>query len=184
MQRTIIFLSGFTIPTWLAKTKYIWDDSLWKDYQKIYISSKTPISDGMVDRELDSLCELVNRFPNVTLAGMSLGAWWAANLASHPESKIKKMVLWTPLGDANAYSIFNVTRRHHPTNKIPNKHNVGPHRSALFLAKYDWIVPAHDHTPDLITKFDPTIYKLDGGHVYQPNHKPGLLFMKDWIELD
>jgi pimeloyl-ACP methyl ester carboxylesterase len=184
MQRTIIFLSGFMIPIWAAKTKFVWNDSLWKDYNKIYLSSKTPLSDGMVDRELDNLCRLVNNFPNVTLAGMSLGAWWAANLASHTECKIKKLVLWTPLGDANAYPIFNVTKRHHPANKTPNQHNVGPHRCAIFSAEYDLIVPPHFHTKDLISKFDSITYKLDGGHIYQPNHQAGLKFMKDWVELD
>jgi pimeloyl-ACP methyl ester carboxylesterase len=184
MARTIIFISGFAVPKWLAKTRFVWENSLWEGYRKIYLPSRTPLSDGMVERELDNLCSLVNQYPNVTLAGQSLGAWWAANLACHPQSKIKKLVLWTPLGDANAYPIFNVTARHHPPFKIPNKHNVGPHKTAVFCAKDDLIVPPREHAADLITQFQPTVYRLDGGHLLQSNHKAGLIFMKDWIELD
>jgi len=138
----------------------------------------------MVERELHTLTSLVNQFPNVTVAGQSLGAWWAANLACQPQSRIKKLVLWTPLGDANAYPIFNVTQRHHPPHKTPNKHNVGPHRAAVFAAKDDLIVPPREHSLPLINQFEPTVYRLDGGHLLQSNHKAGLIFMKDWIELD
>jgi pimeloyl-ACP methyl ester carboxylesterase len=184
MDRTIIFISGFAVPTWLAKTRFVWDDSLWKDYRRIYLPSRTPLSDNMVERELDKLCHLTHLFPNVTLAGQSLGAWWAANLACHPQSKIKKLALWTPLGDANAYPIFNVTQRHHPSNKTANKRNVGPHHAAIFCAKNDLIVPPKEHSLPLISQFEPTVYRLDGGHLLQSNHKAGLIFMKDWIELD
>lgn len=183
-MKTIIFISGFMVPKLLAKSKFVWEDSMWKDYRRIHIPSKTPLSDTMVDRELDRLCHLVNMFPNAIVAGHSLGAWWAANLACHPQSKIKKLVFWTPLSDTVAYPIFNVTNRHYPVYKSPNAHNVGPHKTLTFEAVNDFIVPPKDHSFQLNNHFKGTLYRLKGGHFFQSNHKAGLLFMKDWVELD
>ena len=172
------------VPKWLAKSKFVWNDSFWKDYQRIYLFSKIPTSDYMVEKELDELCSFVNLFPNVTLAGQSLGAWWGANLACHPESKISKLVLWTPLGHAHDYPIFNVTFQHHPINKTPNSHNIGPHRTMVAYAQDDLIVPHERHAWGLMRQFSSTDYVLNGGHLLQSNHQAGLSFMKEWIELD
>jgi hypothetical protein len=184
MPRTIIFISGFMVPKLIAKSSLVWDDGIWKDYHRIYLDGKTPTSDRMVSQELDKLCKFVNQFPNVTVAGQSLGAWWAANLACQIQSKIKKLVLWTPLCDARDYPFLNVTPRHDPSNKVPNSHNVGPSRTAVFAANDDWITPHREHGYSLSVRFKATDYSLNGGHYFQSNHKSGLLFMKDWIELD
>jgi pimeloyl-ACP methyl ester carboxylesterase len=184
MKRTIIFLSGFMVPNILAKTRFVWDDSIWKDYHRIYMPSKTPTSDYMVAKELDRLSGIVNAYPNVTFAGQSLGAWWGANLACRPESKIKKLALWIPLGDAQAYPIFNASRTYHPPHLIPNQNSIGPHRTIVYYGKRDFIVPPKNHCFDLIKLFNAESYPLDGGHFFQINHKAGLNFMKDWIEID
>lgn len=183
-MRTIIFISGLLIPKIIAKTKFVWDDQFWKNYRRIYITSRIPTSDSMVEEELRSLNNLISSYPQVTVAGQSLGAWWAANLACRPESKINKLVMWTPLGDASAYPIFNVSRNFHPPYLIPNSHNKGPHKSIVFYGKRDLIVPHKCHSVDLINTFNATSYPLSGGHAFQKNHKAGLQFMKDWIELD
>ncbi len=180
-MRTIIFLSGFMVPQALAKSKFVWEDSLWRDYRRLYLPSKTPLSDNMVEKELDRLCRLVNLFPKSVVAGHSLGAWWAANLACHSQAKIDKLVFWTPLGDTRPYPIFNVTQRHHPMNKVP--YLVGPHKVLTMEAQYDFIVPPREHSYCLNHHFKSTLYKLQGGHFFQSNHKAGLLFMKDWIDL-
>jgi pimeloyl-ACP methyl ester carboxylesterase len=183
-MRTIIFISGFMVPKWLAKSRFVWNDSLWKYYRRIYLPSKTPLSDSMVDRELDKLCHLVNLFPDAILAGHSLGAWWAANLACSPNANISKLVFWTPLGDTTDYPIFNATKRHYPPRKTPNPNLIGPHKALTFEGKYDFIVPPKDHSHCLNQHFKGMSYHLKGGHFYQSNHKAGLLFMKDWIGLE
>ena len=182
-MRTIIFLNGFMVPKKLATSKFVWDDSMWGDYRRIYLPSKTPLSDSMVDRELDRLCYLVNLFPNTIVAGHSLGAWWAANLACHPQAKIDKLVFWTPLADTKDYPIFNVTHRHHPMRKTPHPHNVGPHKTLSFEAQYDFIVPPREHSYHLNNHFKGSLYRLKGGHFFQSNHRAGLIYMKDWLEL-
>lgn len=182
MNKTIIFISGWAVPKIIAKSKLVWDESHWSDYRCLWISSKTPTSDRMVERELDRLQRLVELFPGATLAGQSLGAWWSANLALRPEVLIKKLVLWTPLCDAGEFPIFNVTPRYHPPNQelLDNK---GPHRVLSMIAKDDWIVHPREHGITLAQHFRSTPYTLDGGHFYQSNHKAGLQYMKDWIEL-
>lgn len=184
VDRTIIFLSGLGVPKILARSRFIWNDPLWQNYRRIYVTTKIPTSDKMVERELANLCQLVNSFTNVAIAGQSLGAWWGANLACYPEANIKKLIMWTPLGDASCYPIFNVTPRHHPMNKSPNLHNVGAYRTAVFSAKYDIVVPIKEHAITLSNHFDALNYHLDGGHFFQKNHQAGLHFMKEWIELD
>lgn len=182
-MQTIIFLSGFAIPNWLSKTKFIWNKPFWENYNCIFLTSKIPISDNMVERELYKLSYLTQKIPNAIVAGHSLGAWWAGNLACHPESKIQKLILWTPLGDTTAYPIFNVTKRFNPIYNIPNKKNVGGDKALLISAKNDLVVPAHKHAHLFMTPFKPTTYELDGGHFYQKNHKEALQFMKKWIML-
>lgn len=183
MRKTIIFISGWAVPKLLAQSKYVWDDPFWNGYNRIYISSKTPTSDNMVQKELNELCSLVNSFPGVIVAGHSLGAWWAANLACHPQSKIKKLVFWTPLGNTSFYPIFNVTMLHHPMNKAPNVHNMGPANVLTVDAREDLIVQPYHHSIPLNRHFKSTMYSLNGGHFFQTNHKSGLRYMRDWLEL-
>jgi pimeloyl-ACP methyl ester carboxylesterase len=136
----------------------------------------------MVQKELDKLEHLLKLYPNATIAGHSLGGWWASNLALRPEVQIKKMVLWTPLGNAEDYPIFNVSPRYHPPNQpITNTH--GPHRVLVYSAKDDLIVPPPRHGWRLISHFNAMNYVLQGGHLYQSNHRAALEYMKDWIEV-
>lgn len=181
MNKTIIFLSGWMVPKFVSKSKLVWDESFWSDYRCLWISSKTPTSDGMVKRELDRLQHLLELFPGAAIAGQSLGGWWAANLALRPKLNIKKMVLWTPLGNAGAYPIFNVTPRYHPPNQLTNA-NYGPGRVLIFEAKHDLIVPPQHHAINLVQHFGGLRYTLNGGHFYQSNHRQALEYMKDWIE--
>ena len=183
MARTIIFINGFAVPIFLGKSRFVWDDKFWKGYNRIYLTSAVPISDTMVTCELNRLAKLTQQFDKPIVAGQSLGAWWAANLACHPKSNIDKMVLWTPLGDTQAYPIFRTSDTHHPVFKKPNSQNVGPHKALVAYGNKDLIVPAEYHATDFIRHFDAMTYELDGGHFYQSNHKRGLSFMKDWIEL-
>lgn len=178
----IIFLNGFAIPIALSKTRFVWNDSIWKDYNRVYNTSRVPLSDKMVEYELDRLTDIINQFDNPIVAGHSLGAWWAANLACHAQSRIKKLVLWTPLGDASHYPIFNVSQKFHPELRKHNKMCYGKQKTLLVHSTMDLIVPAYRHTPGLIKMFDPTIYTLYGGHIFQINHKAGLSFMKKWVE--
>lgn len=181
MNKTIIFISGWMVPKIVGKSPLVWDKDFWSGYKTIFLNSKTPTSDRMVAEELDYLQNIVESNPGCALAGQSLGAWWSANLALRPHVSIKKMVLWTPLGDANAYPIFNVTRRYHPMNQKPTS-NQGPHRVLTMIGKYDLIVPPNYHAEELNSHFRGMPYLLEGGHFYQSNHKSALHYMKEWIE--
>lgn len=136
----------------------------------------------MVQKELNRLEGLLRLFPGAAVAGQSLGGWWAANLALRPEVKIRKMVLWTPLGNAEEYPIFNVTQRYHPIHQ-PITNTYGPHRVLVCAAKDDLIVPPGPHGLRLATHFNAMPYQLDGGHFYQSNHRAALNYMKEWIEV-
>ncbi len=182
MKPTIIFLNGFAVPISLSKTKLVWNDTLWKGYNRIYYSSTVPTSDFLVEQELNKLSKLINQYEDPIIAGHSLGAWWAANLICCNQSKIKKTVMWTPLGNTRAYPIFNVSGRFHPPLLTPNYNNYGNHKNLLFYGTRDLIVPAHLHISGLIKALNPTLFALHGGHFLQSNHKEGLLFMKQWIE--
>jgi pimeloyl-ACP methyl ester carboxylesterase len=182
MPNTIIFLNGFAIPPFLAKTGFVWDDSIWKDYNRVYNTSKVPISDNMVERELNRLSELISKYENPIVAGHSLGAWWAANLAAHTQFNIKKLVLLTPLGDTTHYPILNISNKYHLPLKEQSKICYGKEKTLLIYSSMDLIVPHKKHCPSLIKMFNPTVYSLLGGHLFQLNHKAGLSFMKKWIE--
>lgn len=180
-MKTIIFISGWSISPWLAKSILFWNDSVWKNYNRVYISSKTPTSDRMVQEELNNLSNIINQHTNVILAGHSLGAWWAANLACETRNAIEKLVFWTPLSDVDTYPIFTASEKYHPMNKVPNSNILGKKNSLLFEAKYDLIVPPEHHCHDLLYHFDAYKYTLYGGHALQLNHKKGLQFMRSWI---
>jgi pimeloyl-ACP methyl ester carboxylesterase len=182
-RRTIIFINGFAVPKFVGKTRFVWDDDFWQGYNRIHLTSAVPISDVMVSSQLTKLNKFVSQFDKPIVIGQSLGAWWAANLACHPKSNIDKMVLWTPLGDAQKYPVFNVSDYHHPVCKAPNPHNIGPHKTLVCYGERDWLVPPEEHAHNLISHFKATEYKLDGGHFFQFNHKRALSYMKDWIEL-
>lgn len=182
-MRTIIFLSGLAVPVIVAKSKYIWEDNLWKYYNRIYITSKIPTSDLMVERELDRLCNLFSKYDKPIIVGQSLGAWWAANLGSDINFTGDKLVFWTPLVKTSHYGIFNVTERFNPLLKPILPKNKGPHKSIVFEGKKDWLVPWQWHSQPLAHHYEAVTYPLDGGHWYQTNHKEGLIFLKEWIEV-
>lgn len=182
MSKTIIFINGWAVPKFIAKSAWIWDESFWSGYRRLWISSKTPTSDGMVQKELDRLQHLLSLFPGATLAGHSLGGWWASNLALRPGIQIRKLVLWTPLGNAGYYPIFNVTPRFHPPHQ-ELIHNSGPHRVLVLYGKDDLIVPPNEHALHLARHFRAMEYKLSGGHFFQSNHRAALEYMKEWVEL-
>lgn len=183
MNKTIIFISGWQVPKFIAKSQLVWNESFWPDYNKIWVSSKTPISNKMVERELDRLEYLINLFPGATLAGHSLGGWWASNLALRPNLIIKKLVLWTPLGDTEPFPIFKAGDHFHPAYLQSHSSNYGPAKVLVFHAKKDRIVPPRSHALNLAKHFNAQTYQLNGGHFYQNNHQAGLQYMKDWIEI-
>ena len=181
-MKTIIFLSGLALPKFISKSPWFFQDSFWKNYNRIYYKSKIPSSNSLVEEELFNLTQLVNTFSNVSLIGHSLGAWWAANLACESRAIIKKMILWTPLGTTQTYPIFNVSSDYEPINKIPNKQNTGKNNVLTIFANKDLVVPFQQHSAPLINLFESHTYQLNGGHVWQYNHVEGLNFSKKWIE--
>lgn len=183
-MKTIVFLSGFALPKFISKSSWFFEDSFWKDYRRIFYKSKTPTSDKMVVQELENLKQLVNSYSDTIVVGHSLGAWWAANLACLPQSKIKKLALWTPLGVASDYPIFKISQKSELFDKTPNIHNVGPDKTLVIYAKNDLIVPYKRHAIPLSKKFQAMSLSLDGGHAWQLDHKKGLILLKNWIELE
>lgn len=181
MKPTIIFISGWSIPNFIAKTKLIWDEKLWKNYNCIWVESIRPKGDLMIEQELRYLASLVKENPGCIVVGQSLGAWWASNLALQANLLIKKLVLWTPVCDVSAYPIFKASRKFHPAyQKV--KFNHGPHRVLTISADRDLLVPADAHGNELSKLFLSMNYDLKGGHFIQSNHSAALQYMKDWIE--
>lgn len=170
------------MPSFISKSSLFFQDSLWKDYNRIYYKSKSPVNDRIVEEETEYLVQLTNQYPDVLVVGHSLGAWWASHLACHTQSTIKKLALWTPLGIARNFPIFKITEKGECFNKISNLHNVGPDKTFIAYAKYDWIVPYRNHTLPLIDKFQATSISLNGGHAWQSDHKNGLLTLKKWFK--
>jgi len=181
-MKHIIFMSGFLIPKWLAQSKFVWDKAHWEDYQCFWLDSKVPYSDIMVSKELDNLERLLNKYPEATFAGHSLGAWWISNLMCRPTVEFRKTVLWTPLTHADEYPVFNVSPRYNPMYQIPNLPNTGAYRNLVVYANQDLIVPSPSHALSLSFHFKSMTYQLLGGHLYQKNHKAALNYMKDWVE--
>lgn len=180
MQKpTIIFLAGFGVPIFVMKSKWLFDDSMWTGYRRIWLPSPTPRSDAMVEKELERLKRLLWTYPGAALVGHSLGGWWAANLALR--IKIRKTVLWTPLCNEQEFPIFNVTPAYHPCNQ-PLIGNYGIEKVMIFAAKDDLIVPYQQHSHNLARHFATGMHMLEGGHLYQFNHQTALKHMKDWIE--
>jgi len=180
-MKTIVFLSGFSMPAFVSKSSWFFEEPFWEEYNAIFYKSRTPTSDRMVLNEMDNLIELMAPYPDVCVVGHSLGGWWAANLACHPDSKMDKVALWTPLGTAGEFPIFPVSWKSEPGNKTPNAHNMGPDKVFLAYAKDDLIVPCESHALPFIEQFKTSTYALDGGHIWQTNHKEGLQVLKNWI---
>lgn len=183
-MKTMIFLSGFALPEFVSKSFWLFEDYFWKDYNRIFYKSKTPTSDTMVKNELVSLNKLINKFHDVSIIGHSLGAWWATHLACCPQTKINKLALWTPLGIASDFPIFTVSEKMEPITKKTNIHNIGPNKTFVIYAKNDFIVPYKRHAIPLINKFQATSLPLNGGHIWQSDHKKGLIILQDWIKID
>jgi len=183
MKKTIIFISGWQVPDFIARSPLVWNETFWSDYNCIWISSKSPTSYSMISQELNRLEYLLNICPDAILAGHSLGGWWASNLALRTYTPISKLVLWTPLADTQPFPIFKAGDEHHPTYLPNNNNNYGPHKVLVFHAQKDRIVPPRSHALSLAKHFNAQTYQLNGGHFYQSNHQKGLQYMKDWIEL-
>lgn len=182
MNKTIIFISGWKVPQWIAKSKLVWDNSMWHDYRILYLDSKTPTSNQMISKELDSLQDIMEANPSAALVGQSLGGWWAANLALRFSVNIRKLVFWTPVCNASVFPIFKAGSFYNPLNR-QQTHNSGPHRVLTCSAHRDLIVPPDAHGYELAKHFNSMTYNLNGGHILQSNHKAALQYMKDWIEL-
>jgi len=180
-KHNIIFISGLSIPKCLAKTKLVWNDSLWNDYNRYYVSNYLPTSDLDAKRKLNELKELINSLSNPIIISQSLGAWWTANLACMPECDIKKVIMMTPLANAKNVPFFNTSSLMYPIKNAPVVN--GPHRVLVCQAKYDLICPVQFNGSRLIKHFNAMSYDLNGGHFYQSDHTSCLKFMQDWIEV-
>lgn len=180
-MKNVIFLSGLCVPKFIAKSKFVWNESLWDKYNTTFITSKIPVSDNMVASELNRLSRIIKEFDNPIVAGHSLGAWWAANLACLRSQLISKLVLLTPLSDTSCYPIFNVTPKFDPVNNAP--YVFGPHKTLVISSEYDLIVPAHNHANRISYHFGSQNYKLNGGHFYQTNHNQMISYVQSWIDL-
>jgi predicted alpha/beta hydrolase family esterase len=182
-MKTFVFLSGFAVPPFISKSSWFFEKPFWDDFNCVFYKSKTPTSDKMVNQEIHNLNELINSYQDVSVIGHSLGCWWASNLACHPGSKINKLALWTPLGVANDFFIFPVSNKSEPLFKPTKLSLMGPDKSFVFYGSEDLIVPPQRHALPLINKFQAASIALDGGHIWQSNHKQGLTILKDWLKL-
>jgi len=182
MSKTIIFLSGFCVPLSLAKTKFVWNECFWSDYNCIFLCSKTPRSDCGIKKELSRLKKIVSKYDQPTLAGHSLGAWWVSHLMMELDINVKNAVYLTPLANLQEYSrIFKGYQNFDVfTKKVP-QNRTGPHRNLIIYGNIDLITPRR-HANMLAKHFNGFEYKLRGGHLFQTNHENALLFMKKWID--
>lgn len=171
MKKSIFFLSPFLVTESLAKSKLYWNHSLWNDYNTVYIRSKLPKSDNMVQKELDRLHNLINLFPNVILIGNSLGAWWAGNLACQP-STIKAIVLIDPIINDQYNFLINATAKYSFMFKDP--YIAGPTKA---------LVCANQSHHNVSKHFKAIPYLLDDAVFRSKNYKACLNFTKDWLEV-
>jgi hypothetical protein len=181
VNNNIIFINGLSIPKILAKTKYVWDDKLWKNYNRAYLSSPVSISDLDAKNQLTELINIVNSVDSPIVIGQSLGAWWAANLACVKDINLNKLILFTPLADARLAPMCNVTKIMNPLEQPP--YLTGPHKVLVCEAKYDMVCPIYEHSYPLIRHFNAMPYSLNGGHFFQKDHTACLSFIQDWIDL-
>ena len=180
-MKTIIFISGIFVPKFVGKSSLIWNDKIWENYNRIYVSSTIPTSNKVVEKELDSLASIVRLYDKPILAGQSLGGWWAANLATHRKISIDKLILFTPMCESNSFPLFDYTNHYNPCELAPVIS--GPHKVLVFPAYYDNIVPIKQHANKLIKHFNAMDYLLSGDHWYQADHLAGLKFAQEWIEI-
>jgi predicted alpha/beta hydrolase family esterase len=179
-METIIFVSGLGVPKILAKSKFVWNDPIWKEYNRVYYTSKIPTSDHMVENEISNLLYLISNYPNCYLAGHSLGAWWILNLL-YKNILVNKVILMTPLLDTKYFEIFNVTERYNPIYKPINLLH-GSNKVLTLLSNNDYIVPAEQHSYPIANYLDSSKYILNGGHFFQSNHLDGLFFARNWLK--
>lgn len=182
MSKNILFISGWGVPKLLAKSRFGWDDSMWSDYNRIYLPTVTPKSDAMVREHLATLENVINSYDNPIVMGSGLGGWWLANLACQPNVRMKKIVLFNILTDLSGYAIFNASPVFYPYNRMP--YLTGPHKVLICHANEDVWAGYPNNIYKLVEKFNGIEYKLTGGHFIQQNHKPCLNFIKDWLEID
>lgn len=182
-MKTLVFLSGFAVPSFISRSSWFFEETFWDGFNCVFYKSKTPTSDEMVNQELENLNKLISPYQDVSVIGHSLGCWWASNLACYDNSKINKLALWTPLGIANDFFIFTSSNESEPLFKKTKPENMGPDKSLVVYAYKDLIVPYTRHAVPLINKFQAASLSLDGGHIWQSDHKKGLSILKDWLKL-
>lgn len=182
-MKTIIFLAGFCVPLTVAKSQFVWNKKMWKGYNTIFLPSKTPRSEKGIKKELLKLEKIVNSFDKPIIAGHSLGAWWAANLALHSKTDLQKIVFLTPLSDLKEYpTIFHYAPEYDVFRYNIPRAKRGAHKNLVIYGNHDLVTPSL-HGERLAYHFDAMEYHLDGGHLYQLNHYYAIKYMKDWIEL-
>jgi predicted alpha/beta hydrolase family esterase len=182
-MKTLVFLSGFAVPSFISKSSWFFEENFWENFNCVFYKSKTPTSDEMVTQEIENLNKLISPYQDVSVIGHSLGCWWASNLACHPSAKINKLALWTPLGIANKFFVFTSSNKSEPLFKLTKPEIMGPDKSFVIYANKDLIVPHTEHALPLAHKFQAASLELDGGHIWQSDHKKGLLILKDWLKL-
>jgi hypothetical protein len=180
-KHNIIFINGLSVPKILSKTKYVWNDKLWLNYNRTYLSSYIPTSDFDAQRKVKDLTNLINSLDNPIIICQSLGAWWGAILACTKECNLHKLIMVTPLSDVKHIPFFNVSNIMSPLKMVPI--HTGPHKVLVCSAKYDIICPPSLNAYLLLKHFNALNYEMDGGHFYQKDHISALNFMQDWIEL-
>lgn len=180
-MNNIIFISGLSVPNCLGKTKYVWNDKLWKNYNRCYLRSYIPVSDFAAYRKLNELSNLINSLENPILIGQSLGSWWAANLVNLNKVNIKKLILLTPLVSVKKIPFINVSVKLNPLRVKPNLS--GPDKVLVCHGKYDMLCPTINNSYQLIKHFNAMEYAMNGGHFFQTDHEACLRFMQDWIDI-
>ncbi len=180
-KHNIVFINGLSVPKVFSKTKYVWNDKLWLNYKRTYLSSYIPTSDFDAKNKIKELTGLINSLDNPIVICQSLGAWWGANLACTKECNLHKLIMVTPLSNVTYVPFFNVSNIMAPLQNIP--HHTGPHKILVCSAKYDIVCPPIFNSDKLKKHFNALSYEMNGGHFYQKDHTAALHFMQDWIEL-
>jgi hypothetical protein len=172
-KKTLIFLCPLLIPERVAKTKYYWNSSLWSNYDTIWIKTKLPKSDVMVEHHLNDLTNFVNLFQNSEpiIFGNSIGAWWIANLACR-KSNLKAAVMLNPILDDYYDPFINTTFKYNILRQTPELK--GPTKV---------LVAAQDKSSKIAKHFNGVPYLLDSDLFRPKNYSNCLSFIKDWLEV-
>jgi hypothetical protein len=172
-KKTLIFLCPLLAPERVAKSKYYWNSSLWNDYSTIWIETKLPKSDVMVERHLNELTNFINLFQNTDpiMLGNSIGAWWIANLASR-KTNLKAAVMINPIADDYYDPLINATFKYSILSQKPSLQ--GPTKI---------LVASSDKSSRVAKHFSGVPYLLDFNLFRPKNYHSCLSFIKDWLEV-